>query len=80
MASCNTFNNSNGPFRLDNNNEGTQLAQNTFSGAPVFGQISSNLRWNGQTDFRQGTVTDSVNNVFGNTGAQRDITARTSVL
>ena len=78
VISCNTFNNSTGPVRLENDNEGTQLAQNTFSGAPVFGQISSNLRWNGRTDFRQGNAENPANNVFATTGAQRDITAFTS--
>jgi hypothetical protein len=73
-VSCNTFNNSNGPLRLDDNNEGTQLRQNTFSGTPVFGQISTNIRWDGPTDFRQGNGLNPVNNVFNTTGTQRDIT------
>jgi hypothetical protein len=77
VISCNTFNNSNGPLLFENNNEGTQIAQNTFSGAPVSGQISTNMEWDGLTDFRQGDFDDPVNNVFSNSGAQRDITAST---
>lgn len=75
VISCNTFSNSNGPLRLENNNEGTQLRQNNFSGSSVSGQIASNLRWNGITDFRQGSTDDPANNVFSNTGALQDILA-----
>jgi hypothetical protein len=61
---CNFFNNSNGPLRFENNNVGTQILQNNFVGAPGFGQIVSTIRWNGESDFEQGTLNNPANNSF----------------
>jgi hypothetical protein len=61
---CNFFNNNNGPLRFENNNVGTQILQNNFVGAPGFGQIVSTIRWNGESDFEQGTLNNPANNSF----------------
>lgn len=49
------------------------MLQNNFSGTPGFGQIAYSIRWNGASDFEQGSFINPANNSFDSSEPQQEI-------